>query len=105
MSNMWIGPSLPDERLAELADAGAGVEHEHRAVIEPHLHARRVAPVADGAGARGSEGATAAPDDGLQRQLDLEATAEGQRTRAGSSACANSSSAVTAMRWRTPSLR
>ena len=50
------------ELATEVADSGACVEHEHRAVVERELQARRVAAVADRFFARCRDRAAAAPD-------------------------------------------
>ena len=55
------------ELAAELADAGAGVDHDDRAAGAPHLEARRVAAVADSGRARCCERAPASPDPCLHR--------------------------------------
>ena len=51
-----------EEPLPELADPGAGVEDQRRAVGELELDARGVAAVADGGGSRRGERSPRAPD-------------------------------------------
>ena len=47
---------------AEPADAGAGVEHQHRAVVAAHLDARGVAAVVRGVRSRSGHGAAGAEE-------------------------------------------
>jgi hypothetical protein len=47
--------SRPVERRPQRTDAGPGIEDDEAVVLRPHLDARRVAPVADGVGARRGE--------------------------------------------------
>ena len=48
VSRMSIRARSGGSCVAEPADAGPGVEHQHRAVVAAHLDARRVAAVARG---------------------------------------------------------
>jgi hypothetical protein len=56
------GGEGPDQMEPQLARAGAAVQHDDRAVLGPHLHARRVAAVSGGALARRSYRAPGAPE-------------------------------------------
>ena len=46
--------------VAEPADAGTGVEHQHRAVLAAHLDARGIAAEVGGVGSRGRHGTAGA---------------------------------------------
>ena len=68
---------------APAADAGAGVEHEHRLIVRPHLDAGGVAAVARGLGAGRRDRAARPPDrdphhDGTSQKI---ATAPTMATR------------------------
>ena len=93
---------LPFEKpLSELADPGARVEDQSRAVGELELDAGRVAAVSDGRRPRRGERSTRSPDAddhgaaGSSQKIDMTPTT--------SSGCERSGNAVTVISWSRPS--
>ena len=90
-----------EEPLPELADPGAGVEDQRRAVGELELDARGVAAVTDGGGSRRGERSPRAPD------ADYHGAAGGSQkidiTPTTSSGCERSGNAVTVISCSRPS--
>src|SRR5207249_4587268 len=91
--------ALAHELVAETAVARPRVEHQHRVVGQPEIHARRVPAVPDGVGPGGCKRPPAAPD----RCLHEESSQNSPSAPTNSSAWANSGIAVTDTLRRSPS--
>jgi hypothetical protein len=65
-----LAEPLLHQRLAEAADAGAGVDDDRPGAARAHLDARRVSAVAIGAGSRDGDGAANAPESDFHGCVD-----------------------------------